>query len=126
MTNGKLKLVVSSKKVLARVEEFQTGGVSTSSLMAWNGQLLSSRRRIAIYDYVLDEEQMKALTTAKEIAGKSGLVLEVIDLSRQNPLKRMLRLGMTKVSGEGLARYKTALKGHQDEPVSTRSRAFRP
>jgi len=124
-TNGKLRLVLSSKRVLARVEEFQSSGVSSSSLMAFNGQLLSSRRRVPVYEYVLDEEQSRALRAAREIASQSGLVLEETDLSRQSPLKRLLRVGMSRMTHESLSRYRMTPSPQTEEPA-TRSRAFRP
>ena len=104
-TNGRLRLVLSSKKVMVRTEEFESGCVSSGSLLAWNGPLFVSRRRIAVYDYIFDEKQLCALSEARELASRSGLILEVIDLSRQSALKRVLRLGLSKVDGEAIARF---------------------
>jgi hypothetical protein len=84
-TNGKLELTVSSKKVLARIERFD---VSTTGL---NGQLYSSRSTAEVFDYVLDESQVRAPKEAEDLAARSGLVLEVTDLARQGALRRMLR-----------------------------------
>jgi hypothetical protein len=84
-TNGKLQLIISSKKVLARIERFD---VSTPG---WNGQLYVSRRTVKVFDYVLDESQVRALKEAEELAARSGLTLEVTDLARQGALRRMWR-----------------------------------
>ena len=44
-----------------------------------------------MYDYLFDEAQERALRETRELAGRSGLVLEVTDLTRQSPVRRMLR-----------------------------------
>ena len=97
-TNGKLRLVLSSKKV-ARIEEFVTGAPS-GSLMAWNGQLFANKRRIVVYDYVFDDAQMHALSEARGLAMRTGLVLQVTDLSRRSPLKRALDSGFGRIAGQ--------------------------
>jgi hypothetical protein len=84
-TNAKLRLIISSKKVLARIERFD---VSTPG---WNGQLYASRRTAKVFDYVLDESQVRALREAEELAARSGLALEVTDLARHGALRRMWR-----------------------------------
>ena len=86
-TNGRLKLVLSSKKVLARVDLVE------DSLLAWDGTVRVRKRRVRVYDYVLNEKQASALSEAQELARRKGLVLEVTDLSRQSALRRVLRLG---------------------------------
>ncbi len=92
-TNGKLRLVLRSKKVLVRTEDYESSGVTPGSLTAWNGELFGTRRRVMVYDYVYDERQKQALKEARELATRTGLVLEVTDLSRRSPLRRILRLG---------------------------------
>jgi len=86
-TNGRLQLVVRSKKVLERVENFEV------STRLWSGQLLVSKRTLNVHHYVFDEAQSKALDQARELAEESGLALEVIDLSRQSAIRRILRFG---------------------------------
>jgi hypothetical protein len=131
-TIGKLRLVLRSKKVMARTEAFESGGVSSSSLMAWNGELFVSRRRIAVYDYVFDEKQTCALSEARDLARRSGLSLEVVDLSRQNALRRVLRLGLSMVNGEVIARFgpssnsKTTQVEPQDKCADVISAVVRP
>jgi len=92
-TNGKLRLVLRSKRVLVRTENYESSGVTSNSLTAWNGQVFSTRRRVMVYDYVYDERQKQALEGVRELATKMGLVLEVTDLSRRSALRRILRLG---------------------------------
>jgi hypothetical protein len=84
-TNGKLQLIISSKKVLARIERFNVYAPG------WNGQLYVSRRTAKVFDYVLDEPQVRALKEAEELAARSGLALEVTDLTRLGTLRRMWR-----------------------------------
>jgi hypothetical protein len=92
-TTGKLRLVLKSTKVLVRIEDYQTNSGPSGSLTAWNGQLFATRRRVMVYDYVYDERQALALREARELATKTGLVLEVTDLSRRGALRRILRFG---------------------------------
>ena len=121
-TNGKLRLMLRSKKVLARIEEFESGGVSSNSLMAWNGQLFASKRRVAVYNYVFDDTQMQALCEARELARKAGLILEVTDLSRQNALKRVLRSGLGMTGG----RVRPRLNSSQSSAAAENSDCVRP
>ncbi len=103
--NGKLRLVLRSRKVVSRIAEFEMASSASTSLMAFNGQLFGSRKRVALYDYVFDEEQTRALREARELAVRSGLVLEVTDLTRLGILRRMLRLGLSRASRDDLTRY---------------------
>ena len=99
-TNGRLRLVLKSKKVLARVEDFDSNSVLSNSLLAWNGQVFGSRRRVMVYEYVFDERQTQALREARELSEKTGMTLEVTDLSRQSALKRVLRSGLTAIGAQ--------------------------
>jgi hypothetical protein len=90
-TNGKLHLVIKSEKTV-RMVEFDV------PIMTPYGKVGITRKRARVYDYVFDEGQMRALSEARELAGKSGLVLEVTDLSRQSALRRMIREGLSRVS----------------------------
>jgi hypothetical protein len=131
-TDGKLRLVLSSKKVLSRIEEFESGSVCSNSLLAWNGQLLVTRRRAKVYEYVFDGRQTRALSEARELAIRSGLVLEVTDLSRQNVLRRILRLGLSRFNGGARARLaspsgsRTTPAEPQDGRAAISPRASRP
>jgi len=97
--NGKLRLVLRSKKVLARVEDFETNSVLSNSILASNGQVFGTRRRVSVYEYVFDERQAQALKEARELSMKTGLVLEVTDLSRQGALRRILRSALAVIGG---------------------------
>ena len=92
-TTGRLRLVLKSTKVLVRIEDHRTNSGPSNSLTAWNGQLFATRRRVVVYDYVYDERQAQALREARELAAKTGLSLEVTDLSRRSALRRILKLG---------------------------------
>jgi hypothetical protein len=97
--NGKIRLVLRSKKV-ARIAELQGARGSPDSLLAWHGASVPSQtRRVVVYDYVFDDRQTRALDEARALARRTGLVLQVTDLSRQNVLARGLRLGLGKVGG---------------------------
>jgi hypothetical protein len=90
-TNGKLHLVIKSEKTV-RMVEFDL------PIMTPYGKVGVTRKRARVYDYVFDEGQMRALSEARELAAKSGLVLEVTDLSRQSALRRMIRQGLSRIS----------------------------
>jgi hypothetical protein len=107
--NGKIRLFLRSKKV-ARIAEF--GGVTSSpdSLLAWHGPSFPSQiRRVIVYDYVFDDKQTKALDEARSLAKRTGLTLQVTDLSRQNALERALRSSLGAVGGT-IARLRPDLK----------------
>jgi hypothetical protein len=82
----RLQLVMRSEKV-ARMVEYDV------PLMSWYGKIGTAKRRAVVYEYVFDEKQRLALREAGELARRSGLVLEVTDLTRQSALRRILRLG---------------------------------
>lgn len=85
-SNGKLQIVVRSKKVLVRDERFDV------PVMTQDGRVsFINRGTLKVYDYVFDEAQARALRESRELAKRSGLALEVTDLSRQSLLGRMLR-----------------------------------
>jgi hypothetical protein len=127
---GKIRLVLKSKRV-ARVAEFGGEAVSPNSLMSWYGPVFPSQKsRVVVYDYVFDERQAKALDEARDLARRTGLVLEVTDLSRQNALERALRSGVSKVGGAVVrARLDLrALRGSQESSYERmiRQQACRP
>jgi hypothetical protein len=106
IVNGRLRLVVSSKKVLVRVDGFDV------SLPGLNGQLYVSKRTVKIFDYVLDDFQTRTVEEAREFARRSGLILEVIDLSRQSVFRRMIR----RLGGRLEADSRRSLKMNPVEP----------
>jgi len=83
---GRLKLVLKSKKVLSRVDLVE------DSILAWDGTVRVRRKRVRVYDYILDENQSSALSEARELAARKGLSLEVTDLSRLSSFRRILSL----------------------------------
>jgi hypothetical protein len=122
--SGKLRLVLRSKRV-ARVAEFRGAGGSPNSLMAWYGPLTPSQKsRTVVYDYVFDEKQTKALGEARDLAKRTGLVLEVIDLSTQNALERALKTNLSKVEG-AIVRLRLDLKALRGPQESSYERMIR-
>ncbi len=78
-------MVVRSKRVLARIERFDV------PIMTQDGRVrFINKGTLKVYEYLFDEAQERALVEARGLAGRTGLVLEVTDLTRQSPLKRML------------------------------------
>lgn len=52
--------------------------------------LSASNVSLPIYEHVLDEPQERLLKEAQRLSLNSGLRLEVVDLTRQNPMRRLL------------------------------------
>jgi len=91
--NSKLQLVVRSKKVLARIERFEV------PVMTMDGRVrFVNKGTLKVYDYLFDEAQERALRETRELAVRSGLVLEVTDLTRQSPLRRAVRFVLARES----------------------------
>jgi hypothetical protein len=90
-SNGKLQIVVRSRKVLVRIEKFDV------PVMTQDGRVsFINRGTLKVYDYVFDEAQARALRETRELANKSGLALKVTDLTRQSLLRRTLRSALGK------------------------------
>jgi len=100
-TNGKLQLVIKCEKMV-RIVEFDV------PIMTRYGKVGVTKKWARVYEYVFDEGQMRALSEARELASKSGLILEVTDLSRQSALRRMTRQGLSRrMTRQGLSRRMT-------------------
>jgi len=122
--NGKLRMVLRSKRV-AKIAEFSGGGGSSNSVIAWYGPMFPSQKKmVMVYDYVFDDKQTKALDEARDLARRSGLVLEVTDLSRQNALERALRSSLSKAGG-AIARVRLELKALRGPQESGYERMIR-
>ena len=125
-TNGRLRLVVSSRKVLARVEDYDV------SFRTSDGQLHVSKKKAMIYDYVLDEAQARTLSESRELAIREGLTLEVIDLSQQSAVGRMLRLALgrsqvqARLGRSSSLSAKATLGGRQEECEGITSQVSQP
>ncbi len=90
-TDDKLQLVIRSAKT-SRVVEYDV------PLMTQYGKVGVDRKRAIVDDYIFDERQTRALSEARDLAGKLGLTLEVTDLSRQGVLRRILRLSLGRIN----------------------------
>ena len=86
--NGKLQMVVRSKKTLARKVGYDV------SLRGSDGLYYVTRRTVKVYHYEYDEEQKRDIDEARELAERSGLELEVSDLTRQGLMKRIVGLAL--------------------------------
>ncbi len=92
-SSGKLQLVVRSKKVLARIERFDV------PVMTQDGRIsFINKGTLKVYDYLFEEAQANAVREAQGLARRSGMVLEVTDLTRQSSLKRLARFLFAKSS----------------------------
>lgn|SRR5487761_851284 len=80
-----IRLIVKSKRIPYRIET-----VRTPRLAGTIGTVYMNERR-ALYSDSLDEEQTKALDSARELAASSGMKLVVEDTSMKNPLLRAMK-----------------------------------
>ena len=85
MMANSLRITIRSKKVPVRAVNFS---VRCAPI---NGQFFSERRSMLSYDYMLDEQEEKALREAATLAKRCGLRLQVVDLTRERPAKRIVR-----------------------------------
>jgi hypothetical protein len=126
--SSKLQLVVRSKKVLARIERFEV------PVMTQDGRVrFINKGSLKVYDYLFDEAQERALRETRDLARRSGLVLEVTDLTRQSPVRRIMRFLLARNSPlwsapnliVGLSSERTPAVG-QDECLEISSPVARP
>lgn len=80
-----IRLIVKSKRIPYRIET-----VRTPRLAGTIGTVYMNERR-DLYSDSLDEEQTKALDSARELAASSGMKLVVEDTSMKNPLLRAMK-----------------------------------
>jgi len=83
-SDGKIRVVVRSRKVPSRTVEISEPVYSTSGIPMW-----TRRNRLIVYDYVLDEEHNKAIQEGRRLACSLGLDLEVVDATRRGILGRV-------------------------------------
>jgi hypothetical protein len=84
-SDGKIRVVVRSRKVPLRTFDF------TEPVYSPLGVLMGARSsRLVAYDYILDEQHMKALEEGQRLACNLGLELEVIDRAKSGLLGRVL------------------------------------
>ena len=81
-SNGRLRAVVRSSRVPVGLALFTMPAPSPP------GSFMTTSVRSVLYANVLDESQQRLLDDAKRLAQSSGLDLEVVDLGRQNLLRR--------------------------------------
>jgi hypothetical protein len=85
MSEGKVRVVVRSKKVPAAVVPVVAREISFTG--TWYPGRLG---RSVVYGSRLDEEHQRAIEDGRRMADQLGLKLEIVDLSRVNALRRAL------------------------------------
>ncbi len=91
---GKVRVVVKSRRVPSGITEFSVPEFASS------GVLMGTRRsRAVLYDYVLDGDQKKAIDEGHRLSRSLGLELEVVDRSRMGVLGRMMAAFLGNGSG---------------------------
>ena len=85
MKRNSLQLVVRSQKTPVRIENLiipMPNAVDPT---------MKETKSVVIYDYILDRGQRHVLEETRELAQRHGVRLDVIDLAREEPAKRILR-----------------------------------
>ena len=90
---GPVRLIVRSRRVPVAVTEIELP-YTTSYGVA------KTKKRLIVYDYVLDEGERRILEEVRQVAENSGLPLEVVDLGRAGPFSRIVSR-LLKRLGEG-------------------------
>ncbi len=84
-SDGKVRVVVRSRRVLADVVEFH------QTLYSPSGMPMGTRlNRQVLYTYVLDEDHQRTIKEASRLARSLCLDLEVVDSGKQGFLGRLL------------------------------------
>lgn len=83
--DGKVRVVVRSRKVPADLVEFHQTLYSTSGI-----SIGTRTNRQLVYRYVLDEDHQRTIEEASKLASRLCLDLEVVDTGRQSLLGRLL------------------------------------
>ena len=81
-SNGRVRAVVRSSRVPVGLTQFTMLAPSPA------GSSVTTAVRSVVYANVLDESQQRLLDEARRLALASDLDLEVVDLGRQNLLRR--------------------------------------
>jgi hypothetical protein len=85
MRDGKVRVIVRSRKVPSRTIDLTEPVYSTS------GMLMGTRRnRLVVYEDVLDDAHKKAIEEGRRLSCDLGLELEVVDRSKAGLFRRLL------------------------------------
>jgi len=84
---GKIRVFVRSHRVPARTIE-----ISEPMYSSWGVRMGTMRSKKMLYEYVLNEEQEKAIEEGHRVSCSLGLDLEVVDVTRRGLLGRLLSL----------------------------------
>ncbi len=83
---GQIRVVVRSRRIPVALTEFELPSYTTLY-----GFAHQARRKTIAYEYVLEEEEKRILEEVRDVAQRSGVGLEVIDLGRAGVLSRIFR-----------------------------------
>jgi hypothetical protein len=118
MAESKVRLCVKSVKTVTGTREIEREVVRTPPARTIETG--------PIHDYILPEDQQKAAEMIRRIACKHGFEVEVVDVTRENALRRILqkeregiRIFPTLIANSGV-RLEGSLSEVQVEPVFSR------
>ncbi len=83
---GQIRVVVRSRRIPVALTEFELPSYATLY-----GFAHQAKRKSIAYEYVLEEEEKRILEEVRDVAQRSGVGLEVIDLGRAGLLSRIFR-----------------------------------
>ena len=82
---GPVRLIVKSRRVPVAIAEFEFPHTSSYGFVS------KVKKRLIVYDFVLDEGERRILEEVRQAAENSGLPLEVVDLGRAGLFSRIVR-----------------------------------
>ena len=86
-SNGRVQVVVRTRKVPVGVTLLSTPNYTMSGV-----SMGTTTRRAVLYGTRLDESQIEAIREGRRLSRRLGLDLEVVDVSRFGPFRKLLSL----------------------------------
>ncbi|MCL4519083.1 MAG: hypothetical protein M1587_07795 [Thaumarchaeota archaeon] len=119
-TTDKLKVVVESRNRPVRVTEYVTSSILFSGCIGCR-----VRRKAVISELALDLDQARIIQKARAIADKLGIGIEIIDLGKQNAIRRLVRRLTRRVRAPSVHFPERTVRRFEMEQVLYRINAMR-
>jgi hypothetical protein len=118
MSGSKVRLFVKSFKTVTGVKEYEhhVSTRETGADIKYDVEPYETEAEPE-YEFVLPEDQEKVVEMVTEAAGKKGLQVEVIDVTKENILHREIQEGLEKIQA-----FPTIVVGsdHKVEGITTK------
>jgi hypothetical protein len=84
-SSGTIHLILKSRKV-ARSSRVEVPQLSVGDI---HGRMYTISKYVTVWDYEFEEDQLNLLKEARQLSERTGMRLELVDLTRQGPLRRI-------------------------------------